>query len=226
MLRPEGVSYLAMVISSALPSRSFAIVCTRPLPYVLSPTSLARPFSWSAAASTSEAEAVFRSTSTRRGTSAKGPSSTAAKVSETPARRRTLTIWSSRARKSPAMSTAELKLPPRFPRRSMTNSSNVSAPARAARTRAGELALMRGSRSTTIRRPLGVLARDSVRPSWVSVPGLSLKRSCVRTSSSASKRRVHRSSRVPSMSRIAPRASAVDLSSPQPAGGLRPRSSA
>ena len=48
------------------------IVCTRPLPKVVSPTISARSWSWSAPATISLALALWREVSTTSGTSAQG----------------------------------------------------------------------------------------------------------------------------------------------------------
>ena len=65
--RPFGVKYLAVVSRSPEPSDSGMMVCTEPLPKVWVPTIVARPQSWSAPATISEAEALPWLTSTTIG---------------------------------------------------------------------------------------------------------------------------------------------------------------
>ena len=70
--RPFGVKYFAVVSRSPEPSDSGMIVCTEPLPKVCVPTIVARPQSWSAPATISDAEALPWLTSTTIGISGTG----------------------------------------------------------------------------------------------------------------------------------------------------------
>ena len=65
--RPFGVKYFAVVSRRPEPSDSGMIVWTEPLPNVWVPTTIARPQSWSAPATISEAEALPWLTSTTIG---------------------------------------------------------------------------------------------------------------------------------------------------------------
>ena len=69
-----GVSYRAVVTTTAEPSESSATFWMTALPKVRTPTSCARPLSCSAEERISEADAVFSSTSTVSGVAMSSPS--------------------------------------------------------------------------------------------------------------------------------------------------------
>ena len=109
-----------MVTFTAPPSVVRWVTCTSDLPKVGSPTTSARPLSFRAPVTISDALALLRSTSTVTGTSAGMGSPSVFRTSSGVVRPLMLTTVLPDLRKSPATFTASSTSPPGSPRRSST----------------------------------------------------------------------------------------------------------